>query len=143
MGRIVRSADFERVLGTPPAHRTAHFAVHYAPGTVPAELSTSVTTTSEQPVDELHFDTRWFGVVVPKRHARRSVTRSLLKRQMRSVAERHALDLKPGWWVLRLKAPFDPKTFVSAASEPLRQRVHQELDTLFGRLGARSRSRSS
>ena len=65
MGRIVRSADFERVLGTPPAHRTAHFAVHYAPGTVPAELSTSVTTTSEQPVDELHFDTRWFGVVVP------------------------------------------------------------------------------
>lgn len=76
---------------------------------------------------------RWLGLVVPKRHARRSVTRSLLKRQMRAVMARHAQDLPPGLWVLRLKAPFDRLQFVSAASAPLRQAAHDELELLLQR----------
>ena len=35
----------------------------------------------------------WVGAVVPKRHARRAVTRSLLKRQIRGAFERHAAAL--------------------------------------------------
>lgn len=74
------------------------------------------------------------GVVVPKRHARRSVTRTLLKRQMRAAVERHAAMLPAGWWVLRLKAPFDRSVFSSAASDSLRASSRQELDRLLAGL---------
>ena len=79
---------------------------------------------------------RWLGLVVPKRHARRSVTRNLLKRQMRALMQQHAQALAPGLWVLRLKAPFDRQQFVSAASQALRQAAHAELDVLLQRASA-------
>lgn len=79
---------------------------------------------------------RWLGLVVPKRHARRSVTRNLLKRQMRALMQQHAQALAPGLWVLRLKAPFDRQQFVSAASQALRHAAHDELDLLLQRASA-------
>jgi ribonuclease P protein component len=72
----------------------------------------------------------WVGVVVPKRHARRSVTRSLLKREMRAGVARQAHRLAPGLWVVRLRAPFDTTAFPSAASAALRDAARAELDTL-------------
>lgn len=80
---------------------------------------------------------RWLGLVVPKRHAKRSVTRSLLKRQMRTVMAAHADSLPPGLWVLRLKAPFDRKLFTSPASDPLREAAGDELLKLLQRAAAR------
>jgi ribonuclease P protein component len=74
---------------------------------------------------------RWLGAVVPKRHARRAVTRSLLKRQIRSVAERHQGALRPGIWVVRLRSPFDRKLFPSAASGALHAAARAELETVF------------
>ncbi len=79
----------------------------------------------------------WLGLVVPKRHAKRSVTRSLLKRQMRTVMAAQAATLPPGLWVLRLKAPFDRKVFVSPASDPLREAAGAELVQLLQRAAAR------
>ena len=81
---------------------------------------------------------RWLGLVVPKRHAKRAVTRTLIKRQMRAVMQAHATHLSSGLWVLRLRAPFDRKVFISAASEPLRCLVHDELTLLVQRAAARS-----
>jgi len=79
------------------------------------------------------------GVVVPKRHARRAVTRNLLKRQIRRVL--HAQDgLPEGLWVVRLRSPFDRKLFPSAASEALRSAAGEELTALIGR-AARSSGR--
>ncbi len=75
----------------------------------------------------------WLGTVVPKRHARRSVTRSLLKRQIRSAMDRHTGLLAPGLWLVRLRAPFPTAQFPSAASAALRDAVHGELDQLFQR----------
>lgn len=71
-------------------------------------------------------------MVVPKRHARRSVTRSLLKRQIRATfaAARAATGepgLPPGLWVVRLRAPIDRTRFPSAASEALRLTMRSEL----------------
>ncbi len=80
---------------------------------------------------------RWLGLVVPKRHAKRSVTRSLLKRQMRTVMAAQADSLPPGLWVLRLKAPFDRKLFTSPASDPLREAAGDELLQLLQRAAAR------
>lgn len=85
----------------------------------------------------------WLGLVVPKRHARRAVTRSLIKRQMRAQlaslvaapagdATRRAA-LRQGLWVLRLKAPFDRALFRSAASDALRTAVRVELAELLAR----------
>lgn len=76
-------------------------------------------------------------MVVPKRHARRAVTRNLLKRQMRSVMDEQAHLLPPGLWVLRLKAPFDRERFPSPASDPLRVDARKELQALLQRLAAR------
>ena len=74
---------------------------------------------------------RSLGLVVPKRHARRSVTRSLLKRQMRSVARSTGADLADGLWVVRLRAPFDRAAFPSAASTALQRAARAELVQLF------------
>lgn len=80
--------------------------------------------------------------MVPKRHARRAVTRSLLKRLMRTVMQRVIVDradrpdaLPRGLWVLRLKAPFDVRQFPSAASDALRSSARDELHRLFERIG--------
>ena len=80
---------------------------------------------------------QWLGLVVPKRHAKRSVTRNLFKRQMREVMQAQSASLPPGLWVLRLKAPFDRKLFPSPASDPLRQLAREELVALLQRAAAR------
>lgn len=78
----------------------------------------------------------WLGTVVPKRHARRAVTRNLLKRQMRAVMAAQAQGLPAGLWVLRLKAGFDVRQFSSPASQPLRHCVRDELQALLQRAAA-------
>ncbi len=72
----------------------------------------------------------WLGCVVPKRHARRAVTRTLLKRQIRVAFERHAAALPGGLWLVRLRAPFAPTEFVSAQSALLAAAARTELDRL-------------
>lgn len=71
------------------------------------------------------------GLVLPKRLARRAVTRTLMKGQARAICRQFAVDLPIGDWVLRLRAPFDVKLFPSAASLALKQAVRQELLVLF------------
>ncbi len=66
------------------------------------------------------------GAVVPKRHARRAVTRTLLKRQIRSIAVAQP-GLAHGLWVVRLRSPFDRTAFPSAASDALRACAGLEL----------------
>jgi ribonuclease P protein component len=79
-----------------------------------------------------------FGCVVPKRHARRAVTRNLLKRQIRAAFHRHAAGLPVGLWLVRLRAGFSTAEFVSARSAALAAAVRQELDGLLGRLAGRT-----
>ncbi|MGC4078797.1 MAG: ribonuclease P protein component [Rubrivivax sp.] len=144
---MVQKADFERVLATPSRLRSTHFAVHHVNGEVSAsrwqrlhpgeeKLSTDGAQLGAQPVDDLHPaapEACWLGSVVPKRHARRSVTRALLKRQIRAAMARHAGDLPPGLWVVRLRAPFAPAQYPSAASDALRLAARTELEQLFTR----------
>ncbi|MDN3919119.1 ribonuclease P protein component [Roseateles violae] len=145
IGRIVRSADFERVLGKPSRVRSHHFAVHHlaacpsqpkkpakALSTAVGELSTGDAQALHTAVDESP-QACWLGAIVPKRHARRAVTRSLLKRQIRAAFDGQP-ELPPGLWVVRLRAPFDSKLFPSASSEALRSAARSELSQLVGRL---------
>ena len=151
--RLVNKADFERLLGVRPWARSAHFAVHHvasAPALPPkpahraaahavsTELSTAPALVCPPPVDDLPTG-HWLGYMVPKRHARRSVTRNLLKRQVRGVFERHAAGLPGGLWLVRLRQPFVVSAFPSAASDALRQAARLELETLFTPAAARAR----
>lgn len=150
----LQSADFQQALGTRPVARSAHFTVHFAvpslarrtprsgdAAALPGHLSTGLDAEQIEAVDEvvLHTPHRvWrLGLVLPKRMARRSVTRSLIKHQARELWREHAPALeRAGWlnaqrpvgnWVLRLKAPWPRQDFPSAASAPLKQAVRDEL----------------
>ncbi len=68
---------------------------------------------------------------MPKRHARRAVTRNLLKRQMREQAEQYRARLPAGQWLIRLRAPFDLRLYPSAASARLREAARSELAMVF------------
>jgi ribonuclease P protein component len=142
---IEQSTDFERVLRTRSRGQTQHFAVHHLPdrpsltararrAALARKLSTGGAPEGVEPVDdslEAVPDRLWTGAVVPKRHARRAVTRTLLKRQIRTAFERHGAALAPGLWVVRLRAPFDKARFPSAASDQLKLAARTELDQLF------------
>jgi ribonuclease P protein component len=147
VGRILRTADFERVLAATPRARSAHFALHHVPArpsraqrradrAETTELSTGDARTCPLPVDDLPADC-WLGTVVPKRHARRAVTRNLLKRQMRQLMAARCATLPSGLWVLRLKAPFDRARFISPSSEALRETARAELADLLQRAASR------
>ena len=151
--RLLRSADFERVLRKRSQVNTTHFAMHHVadhPGVVSglhaksllpinssmlaAKLSTGDAVNSGFAVDDsAALIYIWLGAVVPKRHARRSVTRSLLKRQIRAVVSRNADVLARGLWVVRLRAPFDRGVYASAASAALKSAARAELEELLER----------
>ena len=159
IGRIVRPADFQRVLATAPCSRSTHFAVHHvagrpslgrasalagAPEQVVLPVSPDLSTDSSTPpvalVDESSTPTppppaegRWLGLVVPKRHAKRAVTRNLIKRQIRSAMAQQGERLAAGLWVVRLRLPFDKREFTSPSSERLREAAHAEIGQLFAR----------
>ena len=81
----------------------------------------------------------WVGAVVPKRHAKRAVTRSLLKREIYAAADRHRAALAPGLWIVRLRAPVDRASFPSAASAALRRAVRCQLDALLAEAAGTTR----
>jgi ribonuclease P protein component len=150
--RVVASADFERALAVRSGAVTEHFAVHHvdaSPGSPPkpspGKLSTIGADGGAIPVEDssaagaVQASTR-IGAVVPKRHARRAVTRALVKRQIYAAAERHRNALAPGLWIVRLRSAFDRARFASAASDALRSVARSELDDLL-RAAAKAPSR--
>jgi ribonuclease P protein component len=139
----LKRADFPSALGAPVLGKSIHFALHHL-AAVPASARSLRTqplvpelSTDTAPIGTLFVDNdstsgnRWLGLVVPKRHAKRAVTRSLIKRQMRMHAEAHRHHLPPGQWVIRLRAPFDPRRYASAASSQLSKVAGAELGRIF------------
>jgi ribonuclease P protein component len=146
---LTQAADFQRVLAAPSRARSTHFVLHHLPEAPQVrrkpkalpfspELSTLGAPAAGDPVDNQSRPSTapavvWLGTVVPKRHAKRAVTRGLLKRQMRSAVLRHADRLPGGLWIVRLRNGFDRQQFTSAASEALRAAVRTELETVLQR----------
>ncbi len=93
--------------------RTAHFALHR----MPVEAADAA-----------------IGVVLPKRWAKRAVTRNTIKRQVYSVS--HAANLSPAAYIVRLRAGFDRAQFRSATSDALKHVVRGEITQLFERAHA-------
>ena len=116
MQRLKTRAQFQAVMAAGIVARSAHFALHRMP--LEAQLP-----------PEPHV-----GVVLPKRWAKRAVTRNTIKRQVYSLSE--AAKLSPAAYVVRLRTAFDRAQFRSATSDALKLAVRGELTQLFARAGA-------
>ncbi|MBP8149135.1 MAG: ribonuclease P protein component [Limnohabitans sp.] len=137
MQRLKTRPQFQATLAGGTVSRTAHFALH--------RLNlTALTDTSLAQADQVGpapspeqalFDMAdvWLGAMVPKRWARRAVTRNAIKRQIYNVSEQFGDRLPIAAHVVRLRTGFDRKQFISASSEPLKLAVRLELLQLFER----------
>ncbi len=108
-----------------PVAKTPHFALHRA------ALSREHEGRALFPVADA-----WLGVLLPKRWARRAVTRNAIRRQIYEVARQRAEGLPQAAMVVRLRSGFDRQAFPSASSTALKRAVRAELEQLLGRLAA-------
>jgi ribonuclease P protein component len=69
----------------------------------------------------------WMGAMVPKRWAKRAVTRNAIKRQIYTVSADFADRFPHAAFVVRLRREFSRKQFVSAVSTPLKEAVRAEV----------------
>lgn len=145
MQRLKTRAQFQAAMAGGTVARTPHFALHSL--ALPANGSVSVSSEPEPgslappPGPQALFPLAylWLGAMAPKRWARRAVTRNTIKRQIYSVAPVLAPHLPPAAYVVRLRATFDRKQFISARSDLLKQAVRAELLQLFERATKPSR----
>lgn len=125
MYRLKTRAQFDAVLSGVVLARTQHFVLH---GCHQAAQSQGLAT--EKPVF-LSRQGACIGAMVPKRWARRAVTRNLVKRQIYSLAQNHFPGDQAWAYVVRLRQGFVVKQFPSGASLSLKQVVKEQLVTLF------------
>ncbi len=68
--------------------------------------------------------------MVPKRWAKRAVTRNAIKRQIYAVSADFSQMYPQAAFVVRLRSGFARTEFVSAVSDQLREAVRHEIQTL-------------
>ena len=134
MQRLKTRVQFQAVMaGRTIVSKTAHFALHRmeldAPPAAPIEPGPGSGGSKAL------FVVRepWIGALIPKRWAKRAVTRNAIKRQIYTVSQTVEPPLPVAAHVVRLRAGFDRKQFVSATSDALKRAVRAELQELFSR----------
>ncbi len=132
MQRLKTRPQFQAALAGGTVSRTPHFALHRLslpdPGSSFANPSSGATHT---PL--FHPQGVWLGAMVPKRWARRAVTRNTIKRQIYAISQQFEVRMPCAAHVVRLRAGFDRQQFISATSPLLKQAVRHELEQLFER----------
>jgi ribonuclease P protein component len=142
--RLKNRAQFEAVMEGTTVSRTAHVALQRtvldasrAPvaGSGPeGRLPIAATGPGSSRSQALFaVGEPWIGALIPKRWAKRAVTRNTIKRQIYAVSQSLESELPPAAHVVRLRAGFDRARFISATSDALRQAVRAELQELFAR----------
>ena len=105
MDKLTSRADFDAVMSAGIVAVTSHFALH---------LQTSKGLSR-------------VGAVVPKRWAKKAVTRNLIKRQIYAFSREAWTALPTADRVIRLRKTFDTQRYISANSLHLRQAIRAEL----------------
>jgi ribonuclease P protein component len=123
--RLRSRNQFQLVLEGSRVSATEHFALHRHAGAMPGMAPSELTD-------------HWIGALIPKRWARRAVTRNLIRRQIYAVAHEQHECLAPAAYVVRLRAGFDREAFVSAQSTALRRHVRAELQRLMTTASSRT-----
>lgn len=141
MQRLKTRPQFQAAMAGGTVSRTAHFALHClmldvgsgtpcSPASDPA--GPGPLTSQQGPQALFAVPGFWLGAMVPKRWARRAVTRNAIKRQIYSVGALFEAGLPQAAHVVRLRTGFDRKQFKSAVSDALKDAVRAELLQLFG-----------
>ena len=143
MHRLKTRAQFQAAMAGGTVSRTAHFALHrlvLAAAAAPAGPDSALREQESQALfGVVHAPSApWLGAMVPKRWARRAVTRNAIKRQIYAVAAGFEPRMPHAAHVVRLRVAFDRKHFVSATSDALKTAVRAELQQLFAAAERRS-----
>jgi ribonuclease P protein component len=127
--RLKTRAQFEAAMAGGTVSRTVHFVLHRAAFPVPT-ASPGAESPTRRPLFAV-CDEAWIGAVIPKRWARRAVTRNGIKRQIYNVSAAFEPRLPAAAHVVRLRMDFPRADFPSAWSEALKAAVRSELMQLF------------
>ncbi len=130
--RLKTRPQFQAALAGGTVSRTPHFALHRL--NLP-ETSANPASSSADGMAHALFQPKavWLGAMVPKRWARRAVTRNAIKRQIYVISAQYEVRMPCAAHVVRLRAGFDRTQFISATSTLLKQAVRLELEQLFER----------
>lgn len=131
MRRLRTRAQFQALLGQRPVARTAHFALHRLRW---PQQERPDADDARRALTALFDDPGipWLGAMVPKRWARRAVTRNTIRRQIYALGG-ELLAGAAGARLIRQHAAFPKADFPSATSEALRHAVRHELQALLAR----------
>jgi len=127
--RLKSRVQFQAVMAAGIVARTAHFALHR----MSLEAPSSTGLGSEGPQALFPVRDAWIGVVIPKRWAKRAVTRNAIKRQVYILSEAMEPPLPCAAHVVRLRSGFERAQFPSATSDALKRAVRAELQQLLTR----------
>ncbi|MDB5872334.1 MAG: ribonuclease protein component [Ramlibacter sp.] len=126
MQRLKTRVQFQAVMAGSTVSRTAHFALHRL------NLDTGLEAEGSQALFAVRAEP-WIGALIPKRWAKRAVTRNAIKRQIYTVSQALTPPLPVAAHVVRLRSGFDRQQFISASSDALKRAVRGELQDLFAR----------
>jgi ribonuclease P protein component len=134
--RLKTRPQYEAAMAGGTISRTAHFVLHRASLDAkvanPASPAPSPTgPESKRPQALFAVREAWIGAVVPKRWAKRAVTRNGIKRQVYNVSAQFEPRLAIAAHVVRLRTGFARDQFESAWSDALKHAVRAELLQLF------------
>jgi ribonuclease P protein component len=137
--RLKTRSQFQAALAGGTVARTSHFALHrlLLPPGLSADSAANVETSVLEQFSLFAPHGVWMGAMVPKRWAKRAVTRNAIKRRIYTVSAEFETALSMAAHVVRLRAGFNKTEFVSATSDVLAKAVNQELRQLFARASAK------
>ncbi len=125
MRHLLSRAHFQAVLRTPPVANSEHFALHRVELALFKELFGQSRPTKASSL--AGFDEDLVGALLPKKWAKRAVTRNAIRRQIYRVSNQLNPDAPACAHVVRMKKKLDPKAFLSASSVTLKSAIYQEL----------------
>lgn len=128
MQRLQTRPQFQAALNGVIVAKTLHFALHR--NALDASVLRFAESASTQKPALFPVADLWLGAMVPKRWARRAVTRNAIKRQIYAVSADFQHLYPPAVFVVRLRRDFPRAEFVSATSLQLRCAVRLELQSL-------------
>jgi ribonuclease P protein component len=123
MHRLKSRPQFQAVLAGSIVAKTSHFAMHCTP----------TKTAVLEPLPQLFTAGVWLGAMVPKRWAKRAVTRNAIKRQIYAVGASLNPQFPQAAFLVRLRQEFSRQAFSSACSPALQYAIRAELMDLFER----------
>jgi ribonuclease P protein component len=116
---IAEKEVFQEILKIRAFAKTEYFALHRK------IVSNELTKMSE-------FTSLCVGVIVPKRWAKKAVTRNAIKRQIYILTSDLAGHFKNEQHVIKLIKSFDKNQYMSATSKAFKANVRVEIQKLYG-----------